>query len=976
MKTTFRLLNYLAILMVLFASAYTKAQGTQSATLIATNYSVSDPLGDESEIIGIVTDELGPLPGANISIKGTNNGTTTDFDGNFTLTHVNAGNQTLIISYLGYETQELEVNVPKSKQVNVGKIVLSAGSEKLNEIVINGGYRSQQQKALNIKKQSLAIMEVMASDVIGKLPDRNAAEAVQRMQGVSIERDQGEGRYVIVRGTPIAWNSTLINGDRMPATEGTSDNTGGTRAAPLDIFPSEMIEFVQLSKAITPDMEGDAIGGSVNFITRTAPSKKTLSVNLGYGENFQAQKPIQNASLVYGDRVADGKIGFMVSGTYWNRSWGTDNYEVVYNDNFSLNNLQLRDYLGKRTTAGFNAGFEYVPNANNKVYFRGLYTDFQDEESAVEHTFSFTDSEMSLRVRHGITGITMYGSEIGGNHKFANGKLNLDWRASTYDAEMGNRRLPNSENTGDPAYLMATFSTPVTYNNVTSDGYKFLDIDAPAGYTGDHYDNIQPYLASPVQNSQLQLDNQLAYKSYSKETDYVGQLDLTYIPSDNFKLKMGGKYKTMKLERGAPYSYYLYLGGNYGAPIHMTDYETTGFPYNGGFLTEIDSPYDNVLLDPINKSQLPVLFDQETLENPMYYHINFNKENPASAGSFYTGNEDVAAAYVMGDLTIGDKLALIGGFRYEHTYLKYKGYGVSTSDEGEEINPIENSNDFGSFLPMLHVKYMPNDHLNLKLAYTKTFARANFSDLNPTETISLLTVPSTIVRGNIYLEPTYSNNFDFMGEYYFKDVGLLSGGVFYKSLKNLIYSARSYETIDSELFQITEPKNSEEGWLAGFEVGISKRLTFLPGFLSNFGVEANYTFADSEMNVPLYTTDENTGEIIVTTATEKIPNQSKHIFNSALFYESNGFTARVAGNYKGESLAVVQGNPENYRWYDKNFTVDFSASYKLNPKLRFYVELNNLTNAPLRYYQGNTNRPEQTEYYALRGILGINYNIF
>lgn len=271
---------------------------------------------------------------------------------------------------------------------------------------------------------------------------------------------------------------------------------------------------------------------------------------------------------------------------------------------------------------------------------------------------------------------------------------------------------------------------------------------------------------------------------------------------------------------------------------------------------------------------------------------------------------------------------------------------------------------------------MPNDHLNLKLAYTKTFARANFSDLNPTETISLLTVPNTIVRGNIYLEPTYSNNFDFMGEYYFKDVGLLSGGVFYKSLKNLIYSARSYETIDGELFQITEPKNSEEGWLAGFEVGISKRLTFLPGFLSNFGVEANYTFADSEMNVPLYTTDENTGEIIVTTATEKIPNQSKHIFNSALFYESNGFTARVAGNYKGESLAVVQGNPENYRWYDKNFTVDFSASYKLNPKLRFYVELNNLTNAPLRYYQGNTNRPEQTEYYALRGILGINYNIF
>ena len=975
MKTQSIILKVLSLFILLSWNKNAKAQSTNLELERSEKHMISDPSDGKSEILGTIFDELGPLPGANIVMKGSNNGTTTDFDGHFNLVNVNPGNYVLVISYLGYKAQQVNVVVGNAEQVNIGKVILTTDSESLGEVVINSGYRSSQQKALNIKKQSLAIMEVMASDAIGKLPDRNAAEAVQRMPGVSIERDHGEGRYVIVRGTPTAWNSTLMNGSRMPSTEGTSDNTGGTRSAPLDVFPSEMIEFVQLSKAITPDMEGDAIGGSVNFVTRTAPSKKTLSVNLGYGENFQAQKPIQNASVVYGDRVADGKIGFLISGTYWNRNWGTDNYEVVYEENFALNNLQLRDYLGTRTTAGINAGFEYKPNDNTKFIFRGLYTDFQDEESAVEHTFGFTDKEMSLRVRHGITGITLYGAEIGANHKLANGKVNVDWKLSTYDAEMGNRDLPGFDD-DDPSYYMATFSTPVSYNNLTDDGYKFLDIDAPAGYNGDPFDNIQPYLSSPITTDQLELDNQIAFKQFSKETDYTAQLDFTYQPTDKIKLKAGAKYKGITLERGAPYNYYLYLGSAYGAPTAMTNYETSAFPYNGGFLSETGNPYDDVLLSAIKKEELPKLFDQQNLENPLYYTINFDKENPSSVGSFYTGNEDVTAAYIMGDVNVSETFKLIAGVRYEHTALKYSGYSITTNEEGPEINEIENSNNFGSFLPMVHFKFTPQDNFNLKLAYTRTFARANFSDLNPTETVNVISTPNTISRGNIKLEPTYSNNFDFMGEYFFDNVGLVTGGVFYKSLENLIYSARNYETIDGNLYQVTQPNNSEKGWLAGFELGLSKRLTFLPGFLSGLGVETNYTFADSEMNVPFYNLNETTGDLEESVTTEKIPNQSKHIFNAALFYENNGFNFRLAGNYKGESLAVVQGNPENYRWYDKNFTLDLSTSYKISPKVRVYLELNNLTNEPLRYYQGSSNRPEQTEYYSLRGIMGVNLNLF
>lgn len=934
-------------------------------------------VAQSAEIQGSVIDELGPLPGASILIKGTQNGAITDFDGNFNLVNVESGNLVLVVSYLGYQNKEVELSVAGGEVAQTGNIVLEPLSTALKEVVLQGNYLPSQQKALNMKKHSLAIMEVMASDAIGKLPDRNAAEAVQRMQGVSIERDHGEGRYVIVRGTPIAWNSTLLNGDRMPSTEGTSDNTGGTRAAPLDIFPSEMIQYVQLSKAITPDMEGDAIGGSVNFITKTAPSKKTMNVNLGYGYNDQAHKPTQNISLIYGDREADGKIGFLVSGTYWNRNWGTDNYEVAYDENDqSINELQLRDYLGTRTTYGLNVGLEYSPNENHKLYLRSLYTDFQDEETAVEHMFTFSESTMGVRVRHGITGINLYGGELGGNHSFSNGKFGMDWKFSTYTGEMESRDLPNSSAAGAPAYLMSMFEADVTYGGLAPDGKKYLDLDAPAGYNGDHFDNIQPYLTTGVAASDFGLSQLISFESRSLEQDYTGQLDISFTPSKTLKLKAGGKYKHMNLERGAPMNIAIYLGGDYGAPLPMTQFETRAFPANGGFLTELDEPYTNVLAETITLDRLDDLFSEESLDNPLFYTLNRNEEDPASAGSFYSGSEKVAAAYVMGELALSNHLQLIGGIRYEHTALNYTGNVVASTEEGDIISSIENKNDFASLLPMLHVKYSPLENLNLRAAYTRTFARANFSELNPTETRVTITSPPTIARGNINLEPTYSNNLDLMGEYFFENVGLLSGGVFYKALENVIYTARSFENIDGQRYQITQPQNSENGWLAGFELGLSKRLTFLPGFLGGLGVEANYTFTDSEMDVPEYSIDPSSGEILVSTTTEKIPNQSQHIFNSALFYEKGALTVRLAGNYKGESLAVVQGNPENYRWYDKNFTMDFSASYSFNRKLKFYLELNNLTNEPLRYYQGTTNRPEQTEYYALRGLVGINYRLF
>lgn len=924
-------------------------------------------------IYGIVGDSNGILPGAKITLGNLQRSTETDLNGEFSLNNVPDGTYTLIVSYLGYADLQETFTIQKGEHLDVGALDFSSVAEELDVIVINSYQAPSQARAYNIQKNAAGIMNVIASDAIGKLPDRNAAEAVQRISGVSIERDHGEGRYVTVRGTPLQWNSTLINGNRMPTSEGTSDNSSGTRTSPLDIFPSEMIEYVQLSKAITPDIEGDAIGGSVNFITKTAPNKQIFNITASGGYNEQARNGLYSASFLYGDRSKDEKFGYMISGSYWKRNWATDNMELVYNpDDFSIMNLQLRDYTGIRRTLGVNTGMEYKFNNNHKLFFRALYTDFQDDERAIENIYEYDLDLFTMRVRRGIIGINLYGAELGGVHTADNGDWTIDWKGSMYTTDMQTRD-PKNAPTG-AAYMMSMWQTPMTYSGLAPNGKKYLDIDSPAGYQGNPYNRFSPGTTHNVSPNDMNLNMLMSMNMGSFERDWIGESNIKYQPKDNMTLKFGAKLKSKELERGNPMNVYSYLGGA-DDPIRMGDLQLQNFPYNGGFLSELGNTYADAMLPGITYDQLAQLYDPEILNSELFYKMAMDENNPNSAASFYKGNENVSAAYLMIDYKFANDWRLVTGARFEHTKIEYSGNEVVTNqNNSSEIKPTVSSSSFNAFLPMLHLRYAPQGNFNLRFAYTRTFARANFSDLNPTESISLISTPSVISRGNINLKPTFANNLDLLGEYFFDDIGIVHAGVFYKRLENVIYNAQSFQNIDGTLYRITQPENSEKGWLAGFEVGISKRLTFLPGVLSGLGIDANYTYTASEMNVPHYTINEN-DELDITTTTEALPNQSKHIFNTALFYEKGKTTVRIAGNYKGAALAVVQGNPENYRWYGENFTVDLSANYKLSKSTTIFMEVNNLTNASLRYYQGNFNRPEQLEFYSTRGMIGVNFNL-
>ncbi len=446
---------------------------------------------------------------------------------------------------MGYSKQVIKLNVKKGVN-DIGTVqMLPDTKSSLGEVLVTGTMAPSQAKALSIKKNSNAIMDVLAADAIGKLPDRNAAEAVQRMQGVAVARYHGEADQATVRGTPFAWTSTLFNGNRLP-----SSNVLGNRSSVLDVVPSEMIQFVQLSKAITPDMDGDAIGGSINFITRTAPAARQLSASAAAGYNTFSQNGTYNASLLYGDRFFHNKLGIMLSTAIWNRQWGSDEFATTYNTSAtdpqqknSIGTVLLKRYMGKRQTMGANLGAEYKFNASNKIYARGMLNKFNDIRPVEESYVDYNNSNYQFNYRYSYYQTSLNGAEVGGEHQLS-AKIKMDWALSDYVAKYYLTTPPTNANKGLP---IATFKQKITsgFSNLSNDGKRYWGFDSPNGVGGNPM-----YFLSGVKDpnevmdpNKLTLQQSVIAQLNNTEEDKIGRLNFSVDATSKIKFKFGGKYR-------------------------------------------------------------------------------------------------------------------------------------------------------------------------------------------------------------------------------------------------------------------------------------------------------------------------------------------------------------------------------------------------------------------------------------------------
>ena len=928
-------------------------------------------------IKGTVICEDGPLPGVTVYLETLKQGTATDLDGNFSVQTKAEGTQTLRISYIGYQDKIIDINLQKGIN-DLGVISLQTDELMLGEVVVSGTMAPSQAKAYNIKKTSMALLDIVASDAVGKLPDRNAAEAVQRIQGVAVARYHGEADQATVRGTPFAWTSTLFNGSRLP-----SSNVMGNRSSVLDAIPSELIQYVQVAKALTPDWEGDAIGGSVNFITRTAPMSRKLGVSLAGGYNAFSENGTYNGSIVYGDRFFNDKLGVILVGAIWDRQWGSDSYDVKYNTALedpsqrnSINTVMLKRYMGKRQTYGINLGLEYKFNNNHKITFRGLYDKFNDIRPVYESYVDYSKSCYQYNYRYSHYQTVLSGGELGGEHQLSS-MVNVDWSVSDYTSDYFLDTPKGSDRKGLP---IATFRQSIKggFNNLSNDGLRYWQFDSPNGVGGNPLE-FSAGLQDPsevMDAGKLTLQQLVISQLDTKEHDRTFQVNVKVEPTSKIKLKAGGKYRT-KARRSAFGSNFVYLpGAALGIPgspdlVTLNNLQTESFPVGHGYFTEMKGHYDQYIVDPLTKNQLFDLYSSEFLKTN-----GFNDYTSATnETNLYKADENVIAAYVMGEFELTNQLRFVGGFRNEYTKTTLKGSQAVVSSK-TEINPVKLNNNYNAFLPMVHLKYELNDKTNLRAAYTRTFVRPNFGDMTPGHSIDQTQNPIAISKGNQDLKPTFANNFDLMGEYYFDNVGLISGGFFYKDIQDVIFKDISYYSEEGNNYMLTQSKNLKSARLFGIEAGVNKRFDFLPGILSGFGVEVNYTFIDSEVKVPRQVGSGSSATVV--NDKSSLPDQSKHMANIILFYEKDRFMVRLAGNYRGKSINTInqQLGPDFYIWTDKNFTLDASATFDIAKGVKVFAEANNLTDEPLKQYMGDSRRLTNVEWYGVRGQIGLRWDIF
>lgn len=909
---------------------------------------------DDAKLIGVIKDSNALLPGASIKVKGESHSTVTDYQGRFELNKLKAGRYPVVISYLGYESKTVEIEVKEDGVINLGEIVLNSNVNEIEEVVALGHILRGEMAASNTQKNANRILNVISADGIGKLPDRNAAEAVQRIPGISIERDQGEGRFVAVRGLPSQWSSASINGDRLP----TAEEETTSRATAFDFFPSELIEFVEVSKAITPDMEGDAIGGHVNFITKKAPDSEMLRVSYGLGQNEMADGSNFSANILYGNRSDDDKFGFLINATAWKRDWATDNFEPRRGkDGIGIRRLELRDYTGTRETYGLNGSMEYRLDAGI-ISASAMYGTLIDDETHYKHRMRFDKDRVEVQHIRNELITEMRGFELAGEHDFGFDK-SLDWKVSSYANEFRYGNMPNGD---DNSYFVARFDQKnVGYVGLedrgTGKNYAYNEVDNGS----DPWNAISNHL--PGNFSMNPGLTKLAwvelYKVDVKEKDkLVAQTNFVFDVDQTLSLKFGAKYRNK--ERSASFADEFYRwNDSFGAVPTLADFNLINQPGRGDYLNNLSVNYQQQFSQVASTDALASFWTQNRDKFILDPGESALISNGGALGRNFDVNEQHLSTYAMGTYQANEKWKILTGLRLTQTTTEVDGY-VYLADDNKVV-ATSAKNDYLSVLPALHVTYSASEFTNYRLALTRTFARPDFGSLSPGATY--LEADNQLKSGNPELDPTYSNNFDFLVEHFFDKIGMLSAGVFYKDIKDPIFQNTHIGSYNgNEGVSIVRPENGNSAWLAGIEFAFNRSLEFISPSLMNFGIQTNATLMDSEMTIP-----GRNGKVA-------IPRQANKLYNFSVYYDNNTFNARLAVNHKGEYVQEHGGDSASDTYYGDYTSLDFSASYHLNDNVMFYLELNNLNDEPLHYYLGEPGRPLQVEYYGTRGMLGMTYN--
>lgn len=914
-------------------------------------------------LTGTIMDESDrlSLPGATIKLLEGNRYTVSDQQGHFEFLSLPAGDYSLSVVYMGYKTFQKRITVD-NEAINELQIQLSPTRLALSEAIVIGDMARGQAKALNQQKNNQNITNIISSDQVGRFPDANIGDALKRVPGISMQHDQGEARNIIIRGLAPHLNSVTLNGDRIPSAEG--DN----RNVQMDLIPSDMIATIEVNKTLTSDMDADAIGGSVNLITRASPNGQRLSGTLVGGYSPIREKGNYTAGLVYGNRFADNKIGLVFSGSLNNNRFGSDNIEGVWQEGKKgqafMQEMDIRKYDVQRIRRSSALAFDYKINDKHKLFANALYNWRDDRENRYRMRYRsieaiYDEQDNITAYKGGISRQTKGGIDdsknkntrlesqkvqnyaLGAEHLLSS-KVALEWSTNFSKA---------SEERPHERYIDFRASELAITENLTDSRYPLLNS------AGDELENFELKTISENNN-------------YTAETEFGAKVNVRFpfsvIKDQKGRIRTGLRMRLKDKSRDNifyEYSPKEDLGKLGAVPLNFYSGEgyQAGRQYVPGYF--VDRNYLGNL-DLKNKA----LFEEDAIPSE---YLTKN----------YTAKEKIFAAYLRWDQDINTHLSMIVGARVEQTKIDYTGNYVTDKDKLAGV--VQNKNSYTNVMPSLSFKYRVDDSFILRTAFTTALARPNYYALAPY--VSAVSDDAKIQAGNPGLKATYAYNFDFMAEKYYKSIGLVSAGAFYKKLNNFIYNFvdRQYTQAKfatnfpdqqnpippTENWEFIQERNGDHVDVYGFELAFQRQLDFLPGALfKGLGLYVNYTYTNSKAKGITNTDgEERTGV--------KLPGTAPHLFNGSLSWENNKFSSRLSLNYTADYIDALGGEPFEDIYYDQQLFVDANVAYKITKKLRLFAEANNLTNQPLRYYQGVAARTSQLEYYQARYNLGLKFDL-
>ncbi len=928
---------------------------TASGTLFALAFGLClAPVAAAQSVSGEVVDaeRILTFKGVTVSIDELGRSTTTDDHGRFRLGNVPQGEYTLVISYSGVGDTSIPISVPATG-LNMGEVVIGAGAA-IEEVIVYG-QSAAFAGALNQERSAGNLVSVLDTDAMGQFPDQNVAESLRRLSGVTVENDQGEGRYVVIRGMDPDLNSTSINGLRATAAE-------PRRALQLDVIPSEVLDGLEIHKTLQADMDADAIGGSINVKTLSAFSRKGAYMKAraesAYNESREDWSPKLSVAGSNIFELDNGRRLGIAGALSWNdRALQVDNnelddWEVAENGSDFPEEFQPRLYVIERERIGGVLNFDLDVSDSTALHLYTLYSRFKDTELRNRLTFGLdgldeatvtanTASFSEVEIERDTKGRNRRG-QIAENLSIAFGSdTQLDlWRLEfEVGYAYGRERTPDQVD----GTWVAEFGTG---DGVITPGQPVLTLNR----ANPQAPVVESAFWSAFQDpTRFELDGVENFREKNEDTQSSFQFDATRDTGFG-SLKFGLKARLREKKT------------NEDADIWSGDGET--WFLSDALLPEGGSVYGfPTPMDPVPDNRL----EREILAGGVGIEFEDVDSQIDSNVADFVFDEDVYSGYAMANWETG-KASINAGVRVEITDLDNRGNIVELIEEDANgpgdppedlvnVTPIEATKSYTDILPSANLRYEFSETVIGRASVFRSVVRPRVEEV----ALRVQIEDNEGELGNPDLDPFRAWNIDASLAYYPTDLSVLSAGMFYKSIKEFIFiqTIDDYNFLGRTLNEAAVALNGEDATVFGAEFNYQQHFGFLSPPFDGLLIGFNYTYVDSEAD---------TGSRKV-----ELPKQSANIVNAVVGYEKHGLDLRLALKYRDRYIDSLE-DPGLDRYTDGHLQWDLTARYRFSNSWMIYTEVANLTGEREYYYAGDQRRALQYDDIGTTIAIGVQYN--